>query len=168
MKEQSEGALKAWVLALTSVASLMVALDALVITTPLGTIRLDLGASIEALQWTMNAYNLSFAVLLLTGAALGDRFGRRRMFIAGLALFVLASVACALAADVGSLIAARAVQGAGAAMIMPLAMALLSAAFPPDKRGKALGIFSSITGLALIFGPVAGGAIAEGLSWHWI
>jgi EmrB/QacA subfamily drug resistance transporter len=168
MKQPSEKALKAWVLALASAASLMVALDALVVTTALGTIRLDLGASIEALEWTMNAYNLSFAVMLLTGAALGDRFGRRRMFVAGLGLFVAASAACALARDAGSLIAARTVQGVGAALVMPLAMALLSAAFPPQERSKALGIFSGLTGLALIAGPVVGGAVAEGIAWQWI
>jgi MFS family permease len=118
---------KTWVLTLTSVASFMVALDALVVTTALSTIRIDLRASIEALEWTVNAYNLSFAVLLLTGAALGDRLGRRRMFAAGVTLFVVASAACALAGNIGALIAARAVQGAGAALVMPLAMALLSA-----------------------------------------
>jgi EmrB/QacA subfamily drug resistance transporter len=157
-----------WVLALTSVASLMAALDALVVTTALSTIRLDLGASIEALEWSVNAYNLSFAVLLLTGAALGDRFGRRRMFAAGLGLFVVASAACALAGNIWWLVAARTVQGIGAALLMPLAMALLSAAFPPQERGKALGVFSGITGLALIAGPVVGGAVAEGLAWQWI
>jgi len=107
-------------------------------------------------------------VLLLTGAALGDRFGRRRMFAVGLSLFVAASAACALAGSAGALIAARAVQGAGAALVMPLAMALLSAAFPRDERGKALGIFSGVTGLALIAGPVVGGAVAEGIAWQWI
>jgi len=168
MQGMSEKAAKIWVLALTSVASFMVALDALVVTTALSTIRLDLTASIEALEWTVNAYNLSFAVLLLTGAALGDRLGRRRIFAAGLGLFVVASIACALASNVGWLIAARAAQGAGAALVMPLAMALLSAAFPREQRGKALGIFSSITGLALIAGPVVGGAIAQGLAWQWI
>jgi EmrB/QacA subfamily drug resistance transporter len=168
MQEQDARFAKRWVLVLTSVASFMVALDALVVTTALSTIRLDLGASIEALEWTVNAYNLSFAVLLLTGAALGDRFGRRRMFAAGLALFVAASAACALAGSIGFLIAARAVQGAGAALVMPLAMALLSAAFPGEERGRALGIFSGVTGLALIAGPIAGGAIAGGLPWQWI
>jgi EmrB/QacA subfamily drug resistance transporter len=168
MKEPSEKAKRTWVLALTSVASFMVALDALVVTTALNTMRADLGASIEALEWTVNAYNLSFAVLLLTGAALGDRWGRRRMFAVGLGLFVVASAACALAGNVGWLIAARAVQGAGGALVMPLAMALLGAAFPRETRGKALGIFSGVTGLALIAGPVAGGAIAEGLAWQWI
>ena len=168
MQEMSEKAAKTWVMALTAVASFMVALDALVVTTALSTIRVDLSASIEALEWTVNAYNLSFAVLLLTGAALGDRFGRRRMFATGLALFVAASVACALAANVGWLIAVRALQGAGAALVMPLAMALLSSAFQGEQRGKALGIFSSVTGLALIAGPVLGGAIAQGLAWRWI
>jgi len=168
MQETSETANKGWVLALTSVASFMVALDALVVTTALSTIRIDLRASIEALEWTVNAYNLSFAVLLLTGAALGDRFGRRRMFAAGLTLFVVASAACALASNIGALIAARAVQGAGAALVMPLAMALLSASFPREERARALGIFSAVTGLATIAGPVAGGAIAGGFAWQWI
>jgi EmrB/QacA subfamily drug resistance transporter len=167
-KNIAEEHVKRWVLALTSIASLMAVLDAMVVATTLSTIRVQLDASIEALEWTMNAYNLSFAVLLLTGAALGDRYGRRRMFIAGLALFVAASAGCALARDAGWLIAARTVQGMGAALVMPLAIALLSATFPPAERAKALGIFSSITGLALIAGPVVGGAIAEGLAWQWI
>ncbi len=166
-KSQQDTARK-WVLALTSVASFMVALDALVVTTALSSIRIDLDASIEALEWTVNAYNLCFAVLLLTGAALGDRFGRRRMFMAGLALFVAASAACALSRSAGALVAARAVQGVGAALVMPLAMALLGAAFPPEQRAKALGVFSGVTGLALIAGPVLGGAIASGLTWQWI
>jgi EmrB/QacA subfamily drug resistance transporter len=157
-----------WVLALTSMASFMVSLDSLVVSTALPTIRLDLAASIEQLEWTVNAYNLSFAVLLMTGAALGDRFGRRRMFTAGLTLFAAASAACALAPDPGWLIAARGVQGAGAALLMPLALAQLSAAFPPDKRAKALGIFSGVTGLAVLSGPVVGGAISEGIAWEWI
>jgi EmrB/QacA subfamily drug resistance transporter len=168
MKESGENATKSWVLALTSVASSMVALDALVVATALSVIRRDLGASIEVLEWAVNAYNLSFAVLLLSGAALGDRFGRRRVFVVGLSLFVAASIACALAGSIGWLIAARAVQGAGAALVMPLAMALLSAAFPREERAKALGIFSGLTGLALIAGPVVGGAIAEGIAWQWI
>ncbi len=121
MTQVNQMAAKSWVLALTSVASFMMALDALVVTTALSTIRVDLGASIEALEWVVNAYNLSFAVLLLTGAALGDRFGRRRVFAAGLALFVAASAGCALAGGAGWLIAARAVQGAGAALVMPTA-----------------------------------------------
>ena len=157
-----------WVLIVASVASLMVALDALVVTTALPTIRADLGASIEQLEWTVNAYTLSFAVLLMTGAALGDRFGRRRLFAAGLALFSLASAACGLAPSVGALIAARAVQGAGAALAMPLGLTLLSAAYPPERRARALGIFSGITGLAVLGGPVIGGAITQGIAWQWI
>jgi EmrB/QacA subfamily drug resistance transporter len=159
---------RAWVLALASLASCMAALDTLVVTTALTTIRIDLGASIEQLEWTVNAYNLSFAVLLLTAAALGDRFGRRRMFAAGVALFTLASAACALAPTIGWLIAARAVQGVGAALIMTLAFALVSAAFPPERRGSALGIFFALTGLAVASGPLIGGAIAEGMAWQWI
>jgi len=156
------------VLALTALASFMVALDALVVSTALSTIRLDLGASVEQLEWTVNSYSLSFAVLLMTGAALGDRFGRRRMFVAGLGLFVAASALCALAPSMGWLIAARAIQGCGAALVMPLAVTQLSAAFPPEQRARALGIFSGVTGLAVLGGPVVGGAIAQGLAWQWI
>src|SRR4051794_19307018 len=161
-------ALQRWVLALTGIASFMVALDTLVVSTALSTIRLDLRASVAQLEWTVNAFHLTFAVLLMTAAALGDRFGRRRLLAAGLLLFVAASAACALAPDVGWLIAARAVQGAGAALVMPLALALVSAAFPPDQRAKALGVFSGVTGLAVAGGPVIGGAIAEGAAWQWI
>ncbi|WGT62805.1 MFS transporter [Variovorax paradoxus] len=157
-----------WVLALASLVSFMIALDALVVTTALSAIRLDLDAPLEALEWIVNAYNLSFAVLLMTGAALGDRFGRRRMLVTGVAIFVLASAGCATATSAAWLIAARALQGVGAALAMPLAMALLSGAFPKEMRAKALGIFSSVTGLALIVGPAAGGAVAEGLAWPWI
>jgi EmrB/QacA subfamily drug resistance transporter len=157
-----------WVLVLTGIGSLMAALDTLVVSTALSTIRLDLHASVEQLEWTVNAYNLSFAVLLITGAVLGDRFGRRKLYAAGMALFAAASAASALAPDVGWLIAARAVQGAGSALIMPLGLALLSAAFPPEKRGAAIGIFSAITGLAVASGPLVGGAIVEGLAWQWI
>ena len=157
-----------WVLVLTAIASLMVALDVTVVSTALSTIRLHLRASITQLEWTVNAYGLSFAVLLMTGAALGDRFGRRRVFVAGLALFVAASSACALAPSVGWLIAARAVQGAGAAVITPTSLALLVAAFPPERRGQALGLFGAITGLAVLGGPVVGGAVTQGLAWQWI
>jgi EmrB/QacA subfamily drug resistance transporter len=154
--------------ALTAIGSLMAALDTLVVSTALSTIRLDLGATVEQLEWTVNAYNLSFAVLLITGAALGDRYGRRNLYAVGLGLFAAASAAAALAPDVGTLIAARAVQGAGSALIMPLGLALLSAAFPPEKRGAAIGMFSAITGLAVASGPLIGGAVVEGISWEWI
>jgi EmrB/QacA subfamily drug resistance transporter len=157
-----------WVVALTAIGSLMAALDTLVVSTALSTIRLDLGASVEQLEWTVNAYNLSFAVLLITGAALGDRYGRRNFYAAGLGLFTAASAAAALAPGVGWLIAARAVQGAGAALLMPLGLALLSAAFPAEKRGAAIGIFSAITGLAVASGPLIGGAVVEGIAWEWI
>jgi EmrB/QacA subfamily drug resistance transporter len=157
-----------WVLALTSVSSLMVALDVTVVSTALSTMRLHLHASIEELEWTVNAYGLSFAVLLMTAAALGDRFGRRNMYAAGMGLFVVASAACALAPNVGLLIAARAVQGAGAAVVAPMSLSLLSAAFPPERRGSALGIFGGITGLAVLAGPVLGGAVTQGLAWEWI
>src|SRR3954470_8759239 len=131
-----------WVVALTGIGSLMAALDTLAVSTALSRIRLDLGATVEQLEWTVNAYNLSFAVFLITAAALGDRFGRRRLYAAGLALFAAASAACALAPGIGWLIAARAVQGFGAALILTLALALVSAAFPPERRGAAIGIFS--------------------------
>ncbi|HKE78115.1 MAG TPA: DHA2 family efflux MFS transporter permease subunit [Solirubrobacteraceae bacterium] len=157
-----------WVLALAATASFMVVLDLLVVSTALSTIRRDLGASSEQLEWTVNAYTLSFAVLLMTASALGDRFGRRRVFAAGLALFGLASAACALSPNVGTLIAARAVQGAGAATILPLALAVLNTAFPPERRGWAMGIYGGVTGLAALLGPVAGGAITQGISWQWV
>jgi EmrB/QacA subfamily drug resistance transporter len=159
---------RGWVLALTALGSFMVALDTLVVSTALSTIRRDLGASLPALEWTVNAYNLSFAVLLLTAAALGDRFGRRRFFALGLGIFAAASAACALAPGVGLLIAARAVQGAGAALVMPIGLALLAAAFPPEKRGAALGLLGGITGLAVAAGPLVGGAVVEGIDWPWI
>jgi EmrB/QacA subfamily drug resistance transporter len=157
-----------WVVALTAIGSLMAALDTLVVSTALSTIRIDLHASVEQLEWTVNAYNLSLAVLLITATALGDRFGRRRLYAVGLGLFAAASAASALAPDVGVLIAARAAQGAGAALILPLGLAILSAAFPPEKRGAAIGIFSAITGLAVASGPLVGGAIVNGLAWQWI
>ncbi|NUP54138.1 MAG: MFS transporter [Catenulispora sp.] len=157
-----------WTLALASVASLMVVLDMLVVTTALNRIRLDLGASMAELEWTITAFTLSFAVLLLPASALGDRLGRRRMFLAGVGVFTAASVACAVAPGTGLLIAARGVQGVGAALIMPHAMALLGVAFPGRQRARALGAFSSVTGLGTVGGPVAGGAITQGLDWHWI
>jgi EmrB/QacA subfamily drug resistance transporter len=164
----SDKAATRWVVALTGIGSLMAALDTLVVSTALSTIRVDLGASVEQLEWTVNAYNLSFAVLLITGAALGDRYGRRNLYAAGLGLFAAASAACALAPDVGWLIGARAAQGAGAALLMPLGLALLSAAFPPERRGTAIGIFSAITGLSVASGPLIGGAVVEGIDWEWI
>jgi EmrB/QacA subfamily drug resistance transporter len=167
-RQIAAGSVQGWALGLASAASFMVVLDALVVATALSTIRRDLGASIEQLEWTVNAYTLTFAVLLMTAAALGDRFGRRRLFAGGLGLFAAASAACALAPGVGWLIAARAVQGAGAALVMPLALALLNAVVPPGRRGWAMGIFGGVTGLATLVGPVLGGAITQGIAWPWI
>ena len=155
-------------LAATGAAVFMVVLDNLVVTTALPSIRTDLGASINQLGWLVNAYTLSFAVLLLTGASLGDLFGRRRVFLIGLGIFTAASLAAGLAPSSEALIAARAIQGLGAALVMPLSLTLLSAAFPAEKRGLALGIWFGISGTAVALGPVVGGAIVDGLSWHWI
>jgi EmrB/QacA subfamily drug resistance transporter len=160
--------LRRWILALTSLGSFLVVLDMLVVATALTSIHRDLGASMADLEWTVNAYTLSFAVLLMSAAALGDRFGRRGGYVAGLALFGAASAACALSGNVGMLIAARAVQGVGAAIVMPLALSLLNAAFPPALRGRAMGIYGSVTGLAAALGPVVGGAVTQGLAWQWI
>lgn len=146
----------------------MVALDALVVATALGTIRTDLNASLATLEWIVNAYGLSFAVLLMAGAAFGDKLGRKRLFMIGGTLFTIASVLCAVSLSAEWLITSRVLQGLGAAMVMPTALALLSAAFPPEKRAKALGLFGSITGLAVLGGPVIGGAITEGAAWQWI
>jgi EmrB/QacA subfamily drug resistance transporter len=157
-----------WVLALTSVASFMVSLDTQVVATALPVIRVNLHASLAALEWTVNAYTLTFAVLLLPGAALGERLGQRRMLAIGMGLFTAASAACALAPNPGALIAARAVQGAGGALVLPLAFALLSAGFPPQRRAWAIGIFTAVTGLAVASGPVVGGAVAQGIAWPWI
>jgi EmrB/QacA subfamily drug resistance transporter len=157
-----------WTFAVTSLALLMVVLDNLVVTTALPVIRADLNASVEQLEWIVNAYTLTFAVLLLTGAALGDRFGRRRMFIVGLAIFTGASAVAALSTNIETLLIARAVQGAGGAMVVPLTLTLLSAAVPADRRGVALGAWGAVGGLAVALGPLVGGAIVEGINWHWI
>ena len=157
-----------WTFAIVSIALFMVVLDNLVVTNALPSIRAELGATIQSLEWTVNAYTLSYAVLLLTGAALGDRFGRRRMFLIGLSLFTAASAAAALAPSTEALIAARALQGTGAAIVTPLTLTLLAGAFPAEKRGLAIGAWSGISGLGVALGPVIGGAVVEGLSWHWI
>jgi MFS family permease len=157
-----------WTFAITSIGLFMVTLDNLVVTTALPVIRHDLHANLQQLEWTINAYTLTFAVLLLTGAALGDRFGRRRIFSIGLAIFTLGSAASALAQNPTMLIVARAVQGAGAAMVTPLTLTILSAGVPANRRGVALGAWGGIGGLAVAVGPIVGGAIVQGISWHWI
>jgi EmrB/QacA subfamily drug resistance transporter len=157
-----------WTFAVTSIALFMVVLDNLVVSTALPVIRVDLGASLEQLEWTVNAYTLTFAVFLLTGAALGDRFGRKRMFMLGVGLFTAASAAAALAPSADWLITARAVQGIGAAIVTPLTLTILSAAVSRERRGVALGAWSGIAGLAVAMGPLVGGAVVEGISWQWI
>jgi EmrB/QacA subfamily drug resistance transporter len=157
-----------WTFAITSIGLFMVTLDNLVVTTALPVIRRDLHASLQQLEWTVNAYTLTFAVLLLTGAALGDRFGRRRIFSIGIGLFTLGSAASALAQSPTTLIIARTVQGAGAAMVTPLTLTILSAAVSKERRGVALGAWGGIGGLAVAVGPIVGGAIVQGISWQWI
>ena len=158
----------AWALVITSVAGFMAALDNLVVTTALPSIREDLGGGLHDLEWTVSAYTLTFAVLLMFGAALGDRFGRRRLFIAGLTVFTGASAAAAMAPGIDSVIAARAVQGVGAAVMMPLTLTLLTAAVPVAKRGMAYGIWGAVNGLAVASGPLVGGTLTEHISWQWI
>ena len=157
-----------WTFVVTSVALFMAQLDNLVVTTALPAIRHHLNASLSSLEWTVNAYTLTFAVLLLTGATLGERFGRRRMLVIGLTVFTLGSAAAALAPSAEWLIVFRAVQGAGAAMVTPLTLTLLSAAVPVERRGMALGIWGGVAGLAIATGPLVGGAVVQGLSWQSI
>ena len=157
-----------WTFLITAMAVFMAALDNLVVTTALPVIRADFGASISELEWMVNAYTLTFAVLLLTGAALGDRFGRKRLFIIGLFVFTAGSAAAALSTTANGLILARAIQGVGGAILTPLSLTILSAAVRPERRAVALGAWGGIAGLAIAIGPLVGGAIAEGLEWQWI
>lgn len=151
-----------------SVPMFMVALDNLVVSTALHTLAVDLKADTQQLQWFVNAYVLSFACLLMTGAALGDRFGRRRVFVIGIALFTLSSIGCGLADTSAQLISFRVLQGIGGAAVMPLSLTLLSQAVPERLRGMALGVWSGVSGLAVAMGPVVGGAVVDGLDWRWI
>jgi EmrB/QacA subfamily drug resistance transporter len=157
-----------WTLLIVSIGLFMCVLDNLVVTVALPSIHRDLGASIQTLEWTVNAYVLAYAVLLMTGAALGDRFGRKRMFVIGILLFTIASVGSALAPNMGVLIATRALQGVGGAIVTPLTLTLLASTFPEEKRGVAIGVWSGISGIAVALGPLVGGAVIEVSSWHWI
>ena len=157
-----------WAFAITSVAAFMVTLDNLVVTTAIPVIRRDLDAGIGGLEWTVNAYTLTFAVLLLTGAALGDRFGRRKLLAIGLAIFTVSSAAAAWRRRSALSTRARALQGLGGAIVMPLTLTILAAAVPAERRGLALGAWGGISGLAVAFGPLVGGAVVDGFSWHWV
>jgi EmrB/QacA subfamily drug resistance transporter len=157
-----------WVLGLTSAAYFMVVLDSVVVITALPRMQRDLHAGVASLQWTLTAYNIAFAAGIITAAALGDRFGRRRIFTTGLALFTAASAACALAPNASELIAARTVQGLGGAIVLPLSLTILTTAFPAERRGMIVGIYGGLAGLAVAIGPIVGGAVTQGLGWHWI
>ncbi|HVU77967.1 MAG TPA: DHA2 family efflux MFS transporter permease subunit [Gaiellaceae bacterium] len=168
MSESHVPARLGWVICLTSAAYFMVVLDALVVVTALPRMQRDLHVGLASLQWTVNAYGVAFAAGIITAAALGDRFGRRRVFSAGLGLFTLSSAVCALAPNTADLIAARTVQGLGAAVVLPLSLTILTTAFPAEKRGMIVGVYGGLAGLAVALGPIVGGAITEGLDWHWI
>jgi EmrB/QacA subfamily drug resistance transporter len=157
-----------WTLGLTSTAYFMVVLDALVVVTALPRLQRDLDVGLSTLQWTVNAFGIAFAAGVITAAALGDRLGRRRIFVAGLAIFTLASAGCALAPSASALIAARTVQGLGGAIVLPLSLTILSEAFPPERRGMIVGVYGGLAGLAVAAGPLVGGAVTEGLDWQWI
>ncbi|MEO3826399.1 MFS transporter [Actinomadura sp. B10D3] len=159
---------RGWTLALAGLGAFLCSLDVVVVATAMPTLREELGASLADLEWTINGYNLAFACLMLTGSALGDRFGRRKVYISGLGVFIAGSAACALSTEVGGLIAARVVEGVGAAVVLPLTLTLISDAFPAERRGTAIGLWGGISGLGVAGGPVLGGAITEGIAWQWI
>ena len=157
-----------WVMALTSTAYFMVVLDSVVVITALPRMQRDLHVSLASLQWTLNAYGIAFAAGIITAAALGDRFGRRKVFTVGLALFTFASIACALAPNLSALIVARTVQGLGGAVVLPLSLTILTAAFPIERRGMIVGVYGGLAGLAVAMGPIVGGAVTQSIDWHWI
>ena len=157
-----------WTYLACCIAVFMISMDNLIVTNALPVIRQALHTGLEGLEWTVNAYTMTFAVLLLTGAALGDRFGRRRLLIIGVTVFTAGSAASALAPSIGVLIAARAVQGVGAAIVTPLTVTLIASVTPPARRGMALGLWGATVGLGAALGPVIGGAVTDAASWQWI
>src|SRR5262249_41139745 len=167
-RERERAPRRGWILGLTSTAYFMVVLDALVVVTALPRMQHDLHVGIPTLQWTVNAYGITVAAGIITAAALGDRLGRRRIFVCGVALFTLASAACALAPSASLLIAARALQGLGGATVLPPSLTVLTTAFPAERRGMIVGVYGGLAGLAVAAGPLVGGAVTEGLDWHWI
>jgi EmrB/QacA subfamily drug resistance transporter len=157
-----------WTLALAAIGTFLTALDIVVVATALPTLRTHLHASLADLEWTINAYNLVLACFMLTGAALGDRFGRKRLYVTGVTLFTAASAACALSTTNGELIGFRALQGLGAAIIMPLTITMVAEVMPVAKRAMAIGVLGGVAGLGVAAGPVIGGVVLEGISWEWI
>ena len=159
---------KWWTLGALSFALFMIMLDNTVVNVALPSIQRDLGIGLSELEWTVNAYALTFAVLMLTGGKLADFFGRRRIFLIGLVTFTISSLACGLAATGGTLIGARTLQGIGAALMLPATLSIISATFPAHQRGMAIGIWAGVSAMALAIGPLIGGLITEHINWSWI
>src|SRR6266566_1793503 len=159
---------KWWTLLAVSFGLFMIMLDNTVVNVALPSIQRDLKVTVSQLEWVVNAYFLTFAVLMLTGGKLGDLFGRRLIFIVGLAIFTVSSLACGLATSGEVLIAARAVQGVGAALMNPATLSIITATFPPRQRGMAMGIWVGVSAVALALGPITGGLLAEKAHWSWI
>jgi EmrB/QacA subfamily drug resistance transporter len=168
IRQRTRSSAPGWVLGLTSLSFFMVVLDSLVVITALPSMQADLHVGLPTLQWTVNAYGITFAAGIITAAALGDRFGRRRVFVCGVALFTIASAACAVAPNASLLIAARTAQGLGGAAVLPLSLTILTGAFPAERRGAIIGIYGGLAGLAVASGPIIGGALTQGIDWHWI